>query len=43
MDYNEKVEYTAEGMKKAIESLDFLPPELAEQLGALFISLANYF
>ena len=32
--YQEPVEFTPEGFQKAIESLDFLPPEEAEKIAA---------
>ncbi|MBQ7736663.1 MAG: hypothetical protein IJT62_02365 [Oscillospiraceae bacterium] len=32
--YQENVDFTPEGFKKAVESLDFLPPEAAQKLAA---------
>ena len=39
--YLEPVEFTPEGFQKAVESLDFLPPEAAKQLAAAFAIVAK--
>lgn len=43
MDYTQNVEFTPEGFQKAVASLDFLPPEAAEQLSAVICIMAKMF